>query len=501
MSSTSRFASSGTSEQDAATRKALEVAAMLSKTLNNVAPPSAASSKNTMMIPSTKVGMVIGKAGSRIREIENEAGVRLQLDSMGEPFRKLWIMGEDENVAIAKDKIQRILDTKFAGRGSQDPTKIIPIPCERVGLIIGAGGITIKRFSQEHNVHLKVVSEEEALRTHQKIPEKGTQHLHIVGTAEAAENCEKAVLEFLNRDGAKPRGGAYGAYQPPIWQQRVQPYPTYLPQGYGAMVQSYANVAHPYVNTNYAYAQPGHVYPPQVYAAQAQALPGFQQYLPFPQQFVPPSDSSKSGQTEYPTAEDVQKKTTLYQPTQAGYQSINDQSPLNFGSQIQNMQTPSADTRPVNPNLPLVENQFQEKQQEKNGNSKVPSQSDGQQPGIAGMQQVNNQSAPLLNYPVQNYPAVAENHVPSQRQPSKEQVDYNPGYSGGNLPIHPLTSSAQVIPPRGLPSNIISPVNPQQLPVPEVKPSMNFQTSTIVSNNSGRQQGPNQTKQSSVTRQ
>jgi len=451
--------------QDAATRKAKEVAAMLSASLG-VQQTSTESSKNTMMIPSDKVGMVIGKAGARIREIENMAGVRLQLDSTGEPMRKIWIMGNDESVALAKSKIQEILNlSKSGGRGSQNPTKIVPIPSEQVGLLIGAGGSTIKRFSQEHSCHLKVVSEEEALRTNQEIPQKGFQNLHIMGTAEAAANAERAVLSFLGR-GPSPVGSmvGYGVYQPQIYQQRVQPYAAFSPQTYGAIVQAYTNVGQPWVNTNYAYAQPGHIYPPQGYPAQP--LAGFPPYTSIAPQYA------STIKTPNVPGQNVPQNLVINQPN-PGNPFMNGQSPLTFGTPIRNIQPQSAGAIPGNPSLPSVENPQVDK-----SSSNTSIQTVGLQPGVTGIQQVNHPPTPVLNYPVQNYTTTPGSQGPILQQPGQQQADYDPVNPGGNFPVHHQTSGVQIQKPSESSSNIIPPTNSIELSGSDVKPSGNIQLST-----------------------
>jgi len=317
MASTTQFAPSGIVDQDAATRKAREVAAMLSKTLRSSIPLKPLSSKNTMMVPNDKVGLIIGKGGAQIKEIESVTGVKLQLDTsgLGEPSRKIWITGTDKGVALAKTKIQELLESsKFGGRA---PTKIIPIPCDKVGLIIGTGGSTIRRLSQETSCHLKVVSSEDALRTGQKVPDEGYQNLHIIGSVDAAARAETAVIELLksatnNRTASTTMTG-YGAYQQQIYQQRAQPYAIYSPQNYGAIVQAYVNSSQSYL-TNYAYAQQGQIYSPQVYGTQASV--GLRQYPPpsqYPPQYTPSISTANAGLVDYSTTQPVPSNTATQQ--------------------------------------------------------------------------------------------------------------------------------------------------------------------------------------------
>jgi len=334
MASASRFASSGIVEEDAATRKAREVAAMLSKTLRSSIPLKPLSSMNTMLVPNDKVGLIIGKGGAQIKEIESVAGVKLQLDTsgLGEPSRKIWITGTDKGVALAKTKIQELLESsKLGGRASQNPAKIIPIPCDKVGLLIGTGGSTIRRLSQETSCHLKVVNSEEALRTGQQVPDEGFQNLHIMGRIDAAARAEIAVKELLstetnNRTALTAMAG-YGAYQQQIYQQRAQPYTVYSPQNYDAIIQAYFNSSQSCISANYAYAQQGQIYPPQVYDTRASV--GFHQYPP-PSHYTTSISTANAGLMDNSTKQSAPSNIA----TQQSASSVGNMSPMPGQQQV-----------------------------------------------------------------------------------------------------------------------------------------------------------------------
>jgi len=237
--------------QDPATLKALELAKIISKSLvGGGTTPSV--SQNTMQIPSDKVGLVIGRGGTTIKEIESTTGVKLQLEPTGEPFRNVYIRGSEENINKAKEKIKMILEERIKGRGSSlNPTKTIPIPCDQVGLIIGRGGSNIRKISQETGCHLKIESEEQAEKSGRALPIKGYQNLHIMGTPAAAHTAEMAVMELLQKEAIqrlqREALKGYGSYHQQFYQMRAQPYGTPavgLAQSYGSFV------ANPYATTN-----------------------------------------------------------------------------------------------------------------------------------------------------------------------------------------------------------------------------------------------------------
>jgi len=335
----SRF-TPATTPQDEATMKAREVAKMLSRTLTGGGPAPVVN-QNTMLIPSDKVGMVIGKGGTTIKEIETTIGVKLQLESSGDP-RKMFITGSEDRVAMAKIKIQEIIDVPtFVRRSTLNPTKTIQILCDQVGLVIGRGGANIKKISEDTHCHLKVEREDQAEINGHPRPAKGYQNLHIMGTPEAAANAEKAVMALLQKDNMQKlqRGGGrgYGAHQQQVQQVRAMPYGTQtvpLVQGYGSLAQPYTTApimqqvygttANGYPGVNYAYPQQQHMYPTQPYTMQA--APGMQQYPEMTQTFAP-AYMSMHGQ-QVPVGQPIN-----YQQLMAGESGNNNSGVQQPGSQ------------------------------------------------------------------------------------------------------------------------------------------------------------------------
>jgi len=261
-------------QQDPATIKALEVAKKLSRTLIGGGEMPVVN-QGTILIPSEKVGMIIGKGGTTIKEIETSTNVKLQIESTGEPERKMFITGSKENVTKAKTRIRELLDSRaFKGRGAAlNPARTIQIPSDQVGLVIGRGGENIKKICWETACHLKIEREDQAALNGNPLPAKGCQNLHIMGTPEAAENAERAVLELLYKDNALKlqRGTAgYGAHNQLFYQLQqgysslLQPYPSAAP----IIPKAYSTAANGYPGVSYAYPQQQLIYPPQTYTVQ-----------------------------------------------------------------------------------------------------------------------------------------------------------------------------------------------------------------------------------------
>lgn len=235
----SRFAPFQPNPGSAAAQKAQEIAAKLSQTLTGQPyVANAGSISITMDIPVEKVGLVIGRAGTTIREIQDTSGTRLQLDSSGEPTRQLRITGSRESVEIAKNRLQTLLCQPTLGTYQAfRPTKTMQIPSECVGFVIGKGGETIKRISQETGCRLQVEDDDEARRLGHTPPVPGHQNLHLIGANDSVSRAEGAVLELLEKKQRSMGRGGYNGQQTQAYQLRTQPYPAYAPAQYAQVAQ------------------------------------------------------------------------------------------------------------------------------------------------------------------------------------------------------------------------------------------------------------------------
>lgn len=128
------------------------------------------------MIPSSKVGLIIGKGGETIRNLQERAGCRMVMIQDGQfqqaPEKPLRITGDPQKCQYGKQLVVDLLTEKdlemegrgqikpamdYKGRGGQNfgmdrrncPTSEVPVPRDVVGFVIGKGGETIKRIQQE----------------------------------------------------------------------------------------------------------------------------------------------------------------------------------------------------------------------------------------------------------------------------------------------------------------------------------------------------------------
>ncbi|KAI5301357.1 hypothetical protein KEM55_002264 [Ascosphaera atra] len=111
-----------------------------------------------IMVPDRTVGLIIGRGGETIRDLQDRSGCRLNIVNENQSInglRPVNLKGSEEAKQKAKDLIMEIVESdtrqgaNAASRGGPPGdagriTETIMIPPEAVGLIIGKGGETIR---------------------------------------------------------------------------------------------------------------------------------------------------------------------------------------------------------------------------------------------------------------------------------------------------------------------------------------------------------------------
>jgi far upstream element-binding protein len=136
-----------------------------------------------LRVPNNMVGLIIGKQGENIIRIQNQLGVHAQVAKEhemlpGETLRSIVLKGTPSNVQEAKLRIDEIINqqlTKLSGgnsssnndRGAREmdyPFIVkLPVPNDKVGFIIGKGGMNIKGIQERtrSNVQIPLGPDEE----------------------------------------------------------------------------------------------------------------------------------------------------------------------------------------------------------------------------------------------------------------------------------------------------------------------------------------------------
>jgi far upstream element-binding protein len=203
-------------------------------------------------VPNNRVGVIIGKGGETIKYLQLQSGSKIQVTrdmdaDPGSNNRSVELMGTPEQIAKAEQLIHDVLAEAEAG-GSGNTSRRMPggqagsdhfsmkIPNNKVGLVIGKGGETIKNMQATTGARIQVIplhpppGDTSAERT-----------VQIDGTSEQIEHAKQLVEEVIseNRPRNQSMGGGYS-------QQAYQSRP---PSGYGGAPQM--------TQPGYSYMQPG----------------------------------------------------------------------------------------------------------------------------------------------------------------------------------------------------------------------------------------------------
>jgi len=216
-------------------KKVKELVAEIIDRAQNMTPavstePPAGATVIEVLIPGSKVGLIIGKAGETIRTLQERAEVQMMMmQENNQPTahdKPLRITGEYQKCQRAKDMVMELIAEKsgdrFGGRGKpfngggspgmpgSGPEHRFPVPAEKCGLVIGKGGETIRSINANSGAHV------ELSRLTGSNP--GEKIFTIHGTQEQVQRaiqlvCEKAGLLQPPMNGMPGNGApAYGQY-------------------------------------------------------------------------------------------------------------------------------------------------------------------------------------------------------------------------------------------------------------------------------------------------
>nr|XP_022287940.1 uncharacterized protein LOC111100403 isoform X4 [Crassostrea virginica] len=149
-----------------------------------------------VMVPGNKVGLVIGKGGETIRQLQRRGGVKMviiQDDNIPSAHEKpLRISGDPHKCQRAKEMVLELL----AEREMK-----IPVPRTAAGMVIGKNGVTIKRIQQESGAKVQFKADDG------HSPERVCA---ITGSPDkvqkAAQMIQHLLIEYNQREGGTGRG-------------------------------------------------------------------------------------------------------------------------------------------------------------------------------------------------------------------------------------------------------------------------------------------------------
>jgi len=167
--------------------KAIDVAKdMISEILDD---DSKYTVEDYIIVPTKKLGMIMGTKGETIKCISRQARVRCELDSKDfsdVKERKMYIKGKRDSVNKAK---QLIFEMMYAPK-ENEYTDYISIPIDKCGLLIGRKGETIKEINEVSGAICEVDANVSS--------DAEEKHVIIQGKIKAIENAKKLIKEKLD---------------------------------------------------------------------------------------------------------------------------------------------------------------------------------------------------------------------------------------------------------------------------------------------------------------
>ncbi|KAG6607520.1 Far upstream element-binding protein 3, partial [Cucurbita argyrosperma subsp. sororia] len=257
-----------------------------------------------MEVPNSKVGVLIGKAGDTIRYLQYNSGAKIQImrDSDADPnrlSRPVEIVGTSESIKKAEELINAVIAEADAGgspsliaRGLTSSHSMataeqiqIQVPNEKVGLIIGRGGETIKSLQTRSGARIQLIP--------QNLPEgdeSKERTIRVTGDKKQIEIATDMIKEVMNqtvRPSPHSTGFNQQAYRPRgpggnQWGQRG-PHPSH-PAAYDYPHRG----PYPSHNTQYQHPAFGN-YPQQMGGPRSSYSSGWEQRPPPSMQGPPPS--------------------------------------------------------------------------------------------------------------------------------------------------------------------------------------------------------------------
>ncbi|XP_028828047.1 far upstream element-binding protein 2 [Denticeps clupeoides] len=163
-----------------------------------------------MIIPAGKAGLIIGKGGETIKQLQERAGVKMILiqdASQGPNIDKpLRIIGDPYKVQQAREMVQEILRERdhpgFGERGEYGSRMggglEVPVPRHSVGVVIGRSGEMIKKIQNDAGVRIQFK------------PDDGSgpdKIAHIMGPPDCCEHAASIISDLLQSIRAREEGG------------------------------------------------------------------------------------------------------------------------------------------------------------------------------------------------------------------------------------------------------------------------------------------------------
>ncbi|XP_015251852.1 PREDICTED: far upstream element-binding protein 2 isoform X3 [Cyprinodon variegatus] len=171
-------------------------------------------SMQEIIIPAGKAGLIIGKGGETIKQLQERAGVKMILVQDGSQppniDKPLRIIGDPYKVQQAKEMVNEILrERDHSGFGDRNEFGSrmggggidIAVPRQSVGVVIGRSGEMIKKIQSDAGVKIQFKPDDGTA------PEKIA---HIMGPPDQCQHAASIITDLLQSIRAREEGGQGG---------------------------------------------------------------------------------------------------------------------------------------------------------------------------------------------------------------------------------------------------------------------------------------------------
>ncbi|RXM35024.1 Far upstream element-binding protein 1 [Acipenser ruthenus] len=170
-----------------------------------------------ILVPASKAGLVIGKGGETIKQLQERAGVKMVMIQEGPQNtgadKPLRITGEPFKVQQAKDMVMELIRDQGGFReqrneygsrmGGNDCGLDVPVPRFAVGIVIGRNGEMIKKIQNDTGVRIQFKPDDGTT------PERIAQ---IMGPPDRSQHAAEIISDLLRsvQTGGPPGPGGRG---------------------------------------------------------------------------------------------------------------------------------------------------------------------------------------------------------------------------------------------------------------------------------------------------
>ncbi|XP_076092171.1 putative ATP-dependent RNA helicase DDX53 isoform X2 [Mytilus galloprovincialis] len=173
----------------------------------------------TIRVDSSKIGRVIGKGGSKIRELQDETGATINIskDDDGSGQKEIQLEGSPDAVAKAKEMINELTQDDGGGFGRRDnsnrgfgsggdsnrgfgrsndsgqsDSSSIRVDSSKIGRVIGKGGSKIRELQDETGAKINISKDDDG---------SGQKEIQLEGSPDAVAKAKEMIIELTQDDG------------------------------------------------------------------------------------------------------------------------------------------------------------------------------------------------------------------------------------------------------------------------------------------------------------